>query len=214
MNSKMNTQKMYEELCRNNWPGYPALDEFQAEVNAIVADDPFPALAKGRAMWIVMARHGYDKGAAASRQVRDDYEKLVGRQVNVVEASKIILASGDILDAQNEIVGLPSTAAPALELEWVASHPAMLRYDMQRDKTAPVMVSRADIIEAPNGPPPSRRAVNKLVHWVNRPGKFHEMLITEDKKATHVGEDDLEAAEAERDVSLHEIRELLAKLAQ
>lgn len=210
----MNTQKMYKELCRHGRPGYPTLDEFQAKVNAITSTDPFPHLAEGRAMWAVMAEYGWQKGAVGSRQVRDDYDKMMCQQADVVEASKIIVASCDILEAQNEIPGLPPTAMPAMELEWVASHPAMLRYDMQRDKTMPVMVTREDILRAPNGQPPSRRAVNRLVHWVNRPNKFHEMLLTEDKKATHVREEGQSAVEAERDVSLHEIRELLAKLAK
>jgi hypothetical protein len=205
---QINTQKMYQELCRRSWPGYPTIDEFLEKVNALSAKDPYPHLAKGRSMWEVMKEYRYDK-----RTVRNDYEHMIAQHANALDAVKVTAAAGDVMDALNQLVDLPSTAEPALELEWVGGHPAMLRYDMQRDKTVFVMLAKEDVLASPNGPPPSRRAVSRLANWVNRPNKFHEMLLGEDKKAKHVGDDSGAQAEADNDVSLSEVRELLKGLA-
>jgi hypothetical protein len=97
-------------------------------------------------------------------------------------------------------------------MEWVGGHPAMMRKALQTDPDLPVWVVPKDILNAPNGPPPSRRAVTTLVNWVNRPQKFHEQMIGIHKRAEFVGSDAASKDEDE-DLSLQEVRELIKQFA-
>lgn len=79
---------------------------------------------------------------------------------------------------------LPDTADPEAELRWIRSHPAMTTMDRRRGKRngdAAVLITARDVNKT-HGTAPSKAAVNALQNWVNRPDKFYEMMMSEQKK--------------------------------
>jgi len=79
---------------------------------------------------------------------------------------------------------LPDTADPEAELRWIRSHPAMTTMDRRRGKKngdAAVLITAKDVNRV-HGVAPSKAAVNALQNWVNRPDKFYEMMMSEQKK--------------------------------
>lgn len=89
----------------------------------------------------------------------------------------------------------PQTAAIDVDMGWVQSHPAMNRFERQileKDQDPqPILISVRDLYDA-NGPAPSKRAINMLQSWVNRPTAFFSKLIDDHKKhtSTDVGKKD------------------------
>lgn len=67
--------------------------------------------------------------------------------------------------------GLPVTAAPIEEADWIRGHPAMMRQARTRAGRQ-LLVSADDITNAPHGLPPSQSAVIMLQSWINRPDDF------------------------------------------
>ena len=76
---------------------------------------------------------------------------------------------------------LPPTGDLDVEMQWVAAHPAMSRRD-RSDDDEKILITRHDILKAPHGPAPSRRAVQSLQHWVNDPREFQRILLAEYKE--------------------------------
>ncbi len=74
---------------------------------------------------------------------------------------------------------LPATASAREELDWISSHPAMMR---EPDDDGLVTLTVADLTDA-NGEPPSRSAVGRLKHWCNNRSEFFKALMTTDRKA-------------------------------
>jgi hypothetical protein len=67
--------------------------------------------------------------------------------------------------------GLPVTALPVEEADWIRGHPAMMRQSRTRTGKL-LLVTAEDITDAPHGPPPSQSAVISLQSWINRPDEF------------------------------------------
>lgn len=85
-------------------------------------------------------------------------------------------------DFEQACSGLPATSDPAKEMDWVGAHPAMMRvYDLPPEKK--VKVDANDILNAPHGPAPSKRAVVLLRQYVDCPRKFFDQWVSESKKA-------------------------------
>ena len=76
---------------------------------------------------------------------------------------------------------LPPIADLDIEMQWVAAHPAMSRKDRSEEDKR-IIINREDILNAPHGQAPSRRAVQSLQHWSNDPRKFQEILLAEYKE--------------------------------
>ena len=72
---------------------------------------------------------------------------------------------------------LPPTVDLEEEIEWISAHPAMTRLDRQVDEEEKVLIDRNDILNAPHGPAPSRRAVASLQHWVHSPREFQKLIL-------------------------------------
>ena len=106
--------------------------------------------------------------------------------------------------------GLPAVADPVAEMEWVSGHPAMMRADLLGVKGQRVQIRADDINRAPHGRAPSRRAVNSLINWVNRPDKFHDQIMGQLKKSGT--EHTKEEAEKDVDPSLSEVRKYIEEL--
>lgn len=166
--------------------------------------------AESRTRWAVMKAMGYEEGTA--NKWRKRYFETFGFDEDEIGAEQAREAVSE-LEKTLASIALPPVASPALELEWVRGHPAMMRKDLkgENDRT-PVRLTPEDILQAPHGPPPSRSAVNQLVNWANRPDKFNEQLLGVNRKAEYIGTDAAAKEEAE-DMSLHEVRELLKQLA-
>jgi len=118
----------------------------------------------------------------------------------------------DLTGAMEKIPGLPATAPANIELEWVGSHPAIMRADSNPENPGHTIITDDDVLRPPNGPAPSRRAVNALLHWANNTNEFHKQLITELKKVVPKPEEEEEAEVVEPSVPddrLMEVREIL-----
>jgi hypothetical protein len=77
---------------------------------------------------------------------------------------------------------LPAVGDLDIEMQWVAAHPAMSRKDRSLEPDARIIINREDILNAPHGPAPSRRAVQSLQHWCNDPREFQKILLAEYKE--------------------------------
>jgi hypothetical protein len=202
-------QDMFQALMVNDGRG----DEYkELHERAIAADGRWGAVSRTR--WEVMKEMGYLPGQANSIRVR--YNMLFGNDPVVMaveqEKLKVAVAEAAVHDLEitlAEMKDLPPVASPALELEWVGGHPAMMRRDLQPPgPPTTVFLKPEDVTSAPHGLPPSRRAVYRLANWANRPDKFHEQLLGVDKKAEYVGSGAASQEEA-TDMTLQEVRELI-----
>lgn len=117
-------------------------------------------------------------------------DALEAAQHNEAEKKNRQELRAELIRAQNadnalwrEVERLPDKAAWEAETLWISTHPAMLRWDLVRDKTAWIRLTKDDIARAPNGLCPSRRAACQLMHWVNFPHKFREAEIKRAGKA-------------------------------
>lgn len=205
---KVSLQDMFQALMVNDGRG----DEYKTLHDQFIELDGRWG-AESRTRWDVMKDMGYVKGDA--KNIRRRYSALFGgdggaKEEAVVQAQ---VAAYDLEKTLADMKDLAPVASPALELEWVGGHPAMMRSDLQvGNKAMPVLITPEDILAAPHGLPPSRRAVYRLVNWANRPDKFHEQLLGVDKKAEYVGGDAATKDEA-ADLTLQEVRELLKQFA-
>jgi len=179
--------------------------ELESRVKAhTIENDP---LSTGRAIWKVMKEMGY-KDAKEERWLFEQWRR---EQAATANESRVVRISSELLAGLEKIPHLPAVASPASEFEWVGGHPAMMRQDLQRDKTVEVHITMDDVVNAPHGPAPSRRAVTMLVNWANRTAKFHDQMIAEHKKAAFVGNED-QTNEASHDPTLKEVREMIERM--
>lgn len=93
--------------------------------------------------------------------------------------------------------GLPSTASPISEADWVRGHPAMMR-SLRVKPGDQILVTAADVTEAPHGLPPSQAAVLALQTWISKPNEFQKWYATTFAKAI---QERAEAEAAERAAS-------------
>ena len=179
------------------------MEEYNERLERLVEKDgKFGA--RGRCPWEAMKEMGLD-----TERIKREYVSLMGAIEVKAKAETLIRMSSDIENALREL-NVPSVAQPSVEMEWVSGHPAMMRLDM--DETLErVFITRDDIVNAPAGPPPSRRAVTQLVHWANRPNEFHKQLLGVHKKAEFVGDE--QAEEEAADMTLQELRALIKQFA-
>lgn len=98
---------------------------------------------------------------------------------------------------------LPANATKARELEWIEAHPAMMRHSRMKatGKEGPVIITAADVLDAPHGVCPSRAAAVQLQHWANNSTKFFEQIMSEAKKKSSDGAGSAIEGEVEDDLS-------------
>jgi hypothetical protein len=112
-------------------------------------------------------------------------------------------------DFEKSLTLLPNTAAPERELDWVSSHPAMLRLsrgDVDEEKQK-VILDADDVMDSIVGQAPSKRAVIMLQHWANNPDGLQKAMVSEQKKATTSTTTDEDGTEGLDDTS--DLRKLL-----
>jgi hypothetical protein len=87
-------------------------------------------------------------------------------------------------DFEQALAELPATADPAVEMDWVGAHPAMMRaYDLPVGSDKRVKVDANDILAPIHGKSPSKRAAIALRQYVDCPRKFFDQWVSESKKA-------------------------------
>lgn len=110
---------------------------------------------------------------------------------------------------------LPDAASPASELDWIRSHPAMLRLDRIKDRTKDTrVILEVDDITPSHGEAPSKAAVTMLQHWSNKPDEFHKNLLAEQRKATKIDPDGSIVDNVEESQEIKDIDALIASIAQ
>ena len=114
------------------------------------------------------------------------------------------------MDSFEEAVGtLPDKASFSVEIDWIRSHPALVRLYRQSDKSKDVVLTAEDVLRCSCGPAPSKSAVYSLQHWANHVMEFHKQMLSEHKKR----QEDQKADESvERDMGMDEVRKLLEEL--
>lgn len=127
----------------------------------------------------------------------------------MTKPNKWMYKPGERMTLEEAMRSLPDKAGRAMELDWIYAHPAMARLASQKDKTKDVEITAADLLEVSHGKCPSKGAAIALQHWVNRPGKFYEMILSEDKKKKST---EAETAAKEKDLGLPEIEQLLKQI--
>ena len=110
---------------------------------------------------------------------------------------------------------LPDSAAPSVELNWIRSHPAMLRLGRIQDKgkDTRVILEISDI-DPSHGEAPSKAAVTMLQHWCNKPDEFHKNLLAEQRKATKIDADGSIVDNVEESQEIKNIDALISSIAQ
>jgi len=160
----------------------------------------------------VMKEFGYE-GPKKEREIHATYlaSKHKGLLAEQLRAEKEEIRKERVVENYEDALrGLPNRASSAVEMEWIRAHPAVSRLDRQKDQTKQVILTAEDVLLPPHGPAPSKYAVQALQHWVNRPGKFFEQMLSEDKKA--MVESEVAASEVIDDLT--EVEQLLLSVRQ
>lgn len=148
---------------------------------------------------------------ALSQEFRDTLY-MDERQKKQREAAKRYKANVKAKTFEEALERLPHTTDPAKEMDWVGSHPAMMRQPRGEvdEATGRVLIGIKDITSSSVGPAPSKRAVIILQNHVDDPKEFIKVVLSEHKKAQATG-DVAEGNEA-IDINVEEVRRMLAAL--
>jgi hypothetical protein len=145
-------------------------------------------MAKGfgeeRSMEITLRQFGYKSlqdEIAHYQEWAQVWQEIKERNVTRMVTGKLDAAI-EAEEYEKAYRSLPDNAPVAVEMDWIRSHEAMSRFNLQRNKTEEVKITTDDILHAPNGPAPSKAAVIQLIHWANHPGEFFKQVLTEQKK--------------------------------
>lgn len=114
-----------------------------------------------------------------------------------------------ISNFEEAIATLPLRCPISQELDWIKTHPAMARKNRRKNGTEQIMITANDILYTSAGKAPSQQAVYSLQNWANRPEKFYEMLMTEQKKKS---EDSDAAKGMDSDADIAQVERLLREV--
>jgi hypothetical protein len=178
-------------------------EAFRADQHHRLAQGDAPSVA----LWGAMREFGYTT-PKREREFYDDYLFHVGE---TTAQQSVKDREGLSVDLERVTRGLPPSAPPSVELEWIGAHPAMRRKYEQKNPNASVLITSKDVVKSPLGKAPSVRAVNQLVHWANNLDAWYKMIGSEHKKSI-VAEKDPEAKEDTLDPGLKDIRDYLDSL--
>lgn len=152
--------------------------------------------------------HGSASGGASTEAMRamgyksphEERKYIIEKVLNQLNAhakQKRNAEKQEIIDDQKRLDydmayrALPNTGEPSAENDWVSSHPALTRkIDNNLAAQDVVVITMEDITDSPNGPAPSKKAVNTLKWAANRPQEFFKAMISKQKKVKSSGEGD------------------------
>jgi hypothetical protein len=162
----------------------------------------------GAIVFEVMRQMGYET-PEKEWEIHREWQKTSHLSAGEVEKRKMISelrAERATMSFETIVTQLPAKAPPAVELDWIRTHPAMTRKERSSgDKR--IILSVDDLFE--NGDPPSRGAVQQLQHWANHPHDFFKILLSESKKKTDEGGDGDDPVE---DPGLSQIERMLQEV--
>ena len=112
---------------------------------------------------------------------------------------------GTPITFEEVVANLPDKASVKEEIDWIKSHPAMMRKSRMKDKLTEIAITIDDLLML-NGKCPSKSAAVQLQNFVNKPAEFFKATLSENKKISEKGGNE---QAAQRDKGLDEIRALL-----
>lgn len=194
--------------------------ELQLRVREVISQT---GMGYSAALRVVMPQMGYINDQMELRLHREHRDQVLRDTVAAaidsaakVEEELNALSEEEVRAAAEEsafesaLLSLPANAPKARELEWIEAHPAMMRQSRMKatGKTGPVLITAADILDAPHGVCPSRAAAVQLQHWANNSTKFFEQIMSEAKKKSSDGSGG-SGGESEVEDDLSEVEDLL-----
>lgn len=159
-------------------------DAWMARVKQLKAEK---GMLNNAALNAAMPEFGY-VSAAEERRMAHEFMDNLHKDSATQEAEKIAKTAKVLrkaADLDYAMAGLPDTADTTKEIDWIRSHPAMLRSG--QEPTKHILITVDDVLHAPNGKAPSRSAVSMLQHWANHAAEFHKNLLSEQKKKADSG---------------------------
>ena len=163
----------------------------------------------GQAAWEAMRRMGYE-GPEKERQLHQEFLKK-GQKSKLRQ--QIDREREEIREEKSEedfawaIRMLPDKAPASTEIDWIRTHPAMIRRT-RRNSLKDILITPEDILCAPNGVAPSKAAVSALQHWANCPHEFFKQVLGERTKLP----EETRSSRYEDEPGSQEIRRLLGQI--
>ena len=151
------------------------------------------------ALWEAAKDFGYT-GPEEERRLWEEHNKK-----ELASGSEKVRPDGSLFNFEEVVANLPDKASVKEEIDWIKSHPAMMRKIRAKDKNLEIIVSVDDLLSL-NGKCPSKSAAIQLQNFVNKPGEFFKATLSENKKISEKGGNE---SAAQRDKGLDEIRLLL-----
>jgi hypothetical protein len=113
---------------------------------------------------------------------------------------------------EQALFDLPDKADPDVEIEWIASHPAMTKKSRSDNPMFSYKPDYTDIMVS-HGPAPSKQAVNQLSHWANNPKDFIELVTkSQIKKSEKRAVEAIDPEGLEDDPSIKEVEKMIKDL--
>jgi len=112
------------------------------------------------------------KRTRIAKAVKKSYEKKK-QSKKQSEADELVRAIAD----------LPPTASYEVEFDWIRSHPAIMRLCFSTDATAKISLTIDDVVNSPNGKPPSQAAVYQLMNSINQQATMVKTIYSKMLKA-------------------------------
>ncbi len=171
---------MTAEECRQLFRARMVREKRGEELDSRIAGHRDEGKSRRSATYAAMNEMGYAGPAnekklfyrAEAQGMQDWHRKMLSVRVKNYRLRK------KIMTIEEAIAKLPPTAQPDKELDWIRSHPAMgRRYLLPADSEEKVEVTVEDVKDGP-----SRAAAYALMDWAQRPSKFQDFLMTENKK--------------------------------
>lgn len=170
--------------------------EYEAKIKEIQA---LTGKGFGQSQFPAMKHLGYQ----GPKEERELHEAWLQEEERKVEEAKF-------QTFEEALRELPDKAQTNVELDWIATHPAMARRNRQVDGRE-IRLTREDVLNPPQGKAPSRAAAIELQNWVNQPKKFFEYMMSVRKKEIGAVES-VESAAVTVDPGVDEIMSILKEL--
>lgn len=160
---------------------------------------------------VVMREFGF-KSEAVEREAALLYER------SIEEKSKThkINATRRQSSFENAVFGLPDTAPPKIENDWIRAHPAMTRKIRSKQAIDKVILTAADVLAPPHGPAPSKSAVYALQYWCNNASEFFKLLMSEQKKqqseTVNKNSEPSSTENSKKDADIDEVEKMLREM--
>lgn len=107
----------------------------------------------------------------------DEERKLAADRGALIPESEVVLPDVKVDERVLGSLGLPMTAKPMDELEWVRAHPLMVRARQRKDRDPPVDIMLSQVTSPPHGRAPSVSAVSLLGFYLANPSVLYKDVM-------------------------------------